>query len=113
MYLDVVKSCPYLFLLCEYCKNGYCDHSAQLLLLVPPKGKSAISIQVVGNRDDCSRSTEIYREQHVRYFKEICYTSDNLGDSGSITCCSITDINLLQIYTFATDINLMVKFRKC
>lgn len=59
--LDVVKSCPYLFLLYEYCKNGCRDHSAQLLFLVPPKGKSAISIQVVGYRVDCSRSTEIQR----------------------------------------------------
>lgn len=59
LYLDVGKSCPHLLLLSslyEYCKGCCCDYSAWLLLLVPPKGKSAIFPQLVGNRVDCSRS---------------------------------------------------------
>ena len=87
--LDIEKKLP-ISLLCS-CTNGCCDHSAQLLWLVPPKGISAVVPypEWWEVRTGWWRSTEIQSNMCVVFSRSQC-TSDDLGDSVPTICCIIT-----------------------
>lgn len=98
------KNCPLTLFSSEYCENCCHDHSAQLVTGTSHKEKCNIPSN--SGEQNWSSWNHWNSQSNMWGVLSLCYTLDNLGDSGSNTCLKVLK------NTFATgDINLTVKIQ--